>query len=358
LAISSLLRQPDGMILIGGQFTVFNTSARTGLARFKNATDTYGDFDGDGKTDFAVIQRLSSNGPWTWWINNSSSDTFTTLSFGLSPRDVPQPGDFDGDGRDDIAMYRDSPLTGEVSSYYIIQSSTNTVRIIPFGQPGDIPMTEDYDNDGKDDLSVWRAPATNSTGQATWFYLGSSNNPNNNLTYVPFGMRYGTQTDQVDKPYPGDFDGDGRADFRVSRRVDTSVTSLSTPAIFYTLTASGNYSYDYWGWAGDRTLPGDYDGDGKTDLAVARGFNTSGTPITWYIRYASGAPDSVSQWGIGVADNFAQGDYDGDGITDQAVYRRAGEYNFYVRRSSDQSMQVYHLGDSNNNIPVVNYNNR
>jgi uncharacterized delta-60 repeat protein len=138
LTISSLLRQPDGMILIGGQFTVFNTTARPGLARFKNATDTYGDFDGDGKTDFSVIRRLSPSGPWTWWINNSSSDTFTTLSFGLSPRDLPQPGDFDGDGRDDIAMYRDTPLAGEVSSYYIIQSSTNTVRIIPFGQVGDI----------------------------------------------------------------------------------------------------------------------------------------------------------------------------------------------------------------------------
>ncbi len=124
------------------------------------------------------------------------------------------------------------------------------------------------------------------------------------------------------------------------------------------MTAAGNYSYDYFGWAGDRILPGDYDGDGKTDIAVARGFNVNPGLTTWYIRYASGAPDEAIRWGAGQIDLFAQGDYDGDGITDLAVYRRAGEYNFYVRRSSDMTMQVYHLGDSNNSIPIVNYNNR
>ena len=354
LTIGSMVRQPDGMILIGGQFTVFNMSARSGLARFKNATDTYADFDGDGKTDFSVMQRQSQFGQWTWWVNYSSTNSLQAFDFGLSPSDIAQPADYDGDGTDDVAVWR---AAGTNSGYYISQSGTNTVRFIAFGQNGDIPMTEDYDGDGRDDLSVWRAPSS-SVGQATWYYLGSLNNPNNNLTFVPWGMRYGTESSQVDKPYPGDFDGDGKADFRVSRRVDTSVATGNTAAVFYTMSATGAFTQDYWGWASDKTLPGDYDGDGKTDLAVARGFNQGGAQIVWWIRYTGGQADAAINWGTGGFDQFAQGDYDGDGTTDLATYRRAGENNFYVRRSSDQSMMVYHLGASTNDFAVANYNNR
>ena len=354
LTISSLLRQPDGMVLIGGQFTIFNTSARSGLARFKIATDTYADFDGDGKTDFSVMQRQSQFGQWTWWVNNSSTDTLTAFDFGLSPSDIAQPADYDGDGKDDVAVWR---ADGINSGYYISQSGTNTVRFIAFGQDGDIPMTEDYDGDGRDDLSVWRAPSS-SVGQATWYFLGSLNNPNNNLTFVPWGMRYGTESSQVDKPYPGDFDGDGKADFRVSRRADTSVATANTAAVFYTLSATGAFTQDYWGWASDKMLPGDYDGDGKTDLMVARGFNQGGEQIVWWIRYTGGQADAAINWGTGGADQFAQGDYDGDGTTDLAIYRRAGENNFYVRRSTDQSLMLYHLGASTNDFAVANYNNR
>src|SRR4030095_6130865 len=118
-----------------------------------------------------------------------------------------------------------------------------------------------------------------------WYYRGSLNNPNGNITYVPFGMRYGDQSDQVDDLYPGDVDGDGKADFRVQRRADISVATSNTPAIFYTLsTSTGQVTYDYFGWASDRTIPGDYDGDGKTDIAIARGFNITPNTTTWYIR--------------------------------------------------------------------------
>lgn len=93
--------------------------------------------------------------------------------------------------------------------------------------------------------------------------------------------------------------------------------------------------------------PVDYDGDGKTDMAIARGFNITPNTTTWYIRYTSGIPDATIQWGAGGLDQFAQGDYDGDGITDMTVYRRGMENNYYVRRSSDLSMMVFHWGDGN-----------
>jgi hypothetical protein len=178
-------------------------------------------------------------------------------------------------------------------------------------------------------------------------------------------MRYGDQFDQADELYPGDFDGDGKADFRIQRRADTTIGTLSTPAVWYTrLSSTGNVTYDYFGWAGDRTIPGDYDGDGKTDMAIARGFNMAPSTTTWFIRYTSGIPDATFRWGLGSLDQFAQGDYDGDGITDPTVYRRASENNFYVLRSSDQAMGVFHWGQDDPvcgpacDVAVATFNNR
>ncbi len=361
LHVRALVRQPDGKILVGGQFYSFNVSARTGIARMTNATDTYGDFDGDGKTDFSIMRRPGTSGNWTWWINESATGNVRSFEFGLSPNDVPQPGDFDGDGKDDVAVWRN-----DEAAFYITQSSSNSVRIIHFGQPGDVPVIEDYDGDGKDDLSVWRAPAAaDGAGQATGFFIASLNNPNNNITYVPFGMRYGTAADQVDRPYPGDFDGDGKADFRVQRRADTSVVTADTQSIFITmLAANGAVSYERYGLMSDRTMPGDYDGDGKTDLAVGRGYNDPAGNTTWYVRHTSGIADYGVVFGRGLG--FAQGDYDGDGKTDIGYFMPGSaiaEPGFWFISSETGVANFFQWGapsgnDGAGDSPVVGYNNR
>ena len=361
----------NGRYIIAGTFSTFNTSARTSLVSISNTTKAPVDYDGDGKSDWAITRHNGAQTLFNYWINYNDaagSDEYFTFPFGLFGVDAIQPGDFDGDGMTDVAVWR-GQVNGEhpVNGYWITFSSTNSVKFIPFGLTGDRPVLEDYDGDGKDDMAVYRAPASQ-PGQGTWYYRGSFNNPNGNLTVVPWGMRYGDQADQTDDVYPGDFDGDGKADFRVQRRADITVPTSSTQAIWYTLTATGNVSIDYFGWSSDRGIPGDYDGDGKTDMAISRGFNITcnGCVTIWYIRYTSGIPDAAFQWGAGGLDIFAQGDYDGDGITDPTVYRRAGENNFYVLRSTDQGMGVFHWGHDTTadcgfiscDVPVANYNNR
>jgi hypothetical protein len=133
-----------------------------------------------------------------------------------------------------------------------------------------------------------------------------------------------------DRVVAGDFDGDGKADFCVFRNNGGAGQFIMIPGTGSG--ASGTPVYTNWGLGTDTVAMGDYDGDGKADYAVTR--NVSGNRV-WMVRGSLGS-NIIANWGL-AGDSNAQGDYDGDGKTDFAVWRGgpgATDSGFWVNRTT------------------------
>ncbi len=168
----------------------------------------------------------------------------------------------------------------------------------------------DFDGDGKTDPNVVRNTGGGNNGQLTWFTRTSLNG---GFVATPFGIA-------GDYFVPGDFDGDGKSDIAVWRS--------GAQAYYYILRSQTNtfLGLDF-GTTGDNpSVVGDYTGDGITDPAIYRAGVTAGAQSFWAYKASSGPSAGqvvVVQWGSN-GDFPAPGDYDGDGKYDFAVQRNAG----------------------------------
>jgi hypothetical protein len=295
------------------------------------------DFDGDGKTDYLVWRmpdHVAPNSPLDWYISLSSGGSMAQ-QFGFYPftatGDRPMPEDYDGDGKCDLAVYR---YTGNPLVLYYLSSEANTVQARVLDGFFNLEMTQDYDGDGKADP----AETVSDNGNLIWKIMESRTG---NLRTVHFGRS------AWDTRIRGDYDGDGKADIAVYRHTGTPANT------FFVLRSSDNsvQSMTFGSAQTDFIISADFDGDRKTDFAVWRGRASAVADGAWYwIESSTGVFRSL-YYGIGNRDYPIPGDYDGDGKTDQAVTRYEndpeapfGKLIFYVNQSTG-GMTAMHWGN-------------
>ena len=189
------------------------------------------------------------------WHLRAPSAAVTSFYFG-DPGDFPMMGDWNGDGVDTPGLYRQSD-----GFVYLRNSNTQGIADIRFffGNPGDIPLAGDFDGDGFDTVSIYR-PSDGRVYIINQLGAGDSGLGAADSTYY-FG-------DPGDKPFVGDFDGDG---------VDTIGLHRETTALMYFrnshLAGPAEWSF-LFGDPGDRVLSFDWDHDQIDSAAIFRPTNS------------------------------------------------------------------------------------
>jgi hypothetical protein len=133
-----------------------------------------------------------------------------------------------------------------------------------------------------------------------------------------------------------DFDGDGKSDIAVFR--------LSN-AIWYLNQSTAGFRGAQFGAGDDRIVPADYDGDNRTDIAVFRPSNG-----TWYLIRSSDNTFFGVNFGA-TGDVPVPNDYDGDGRADFAVFRPSNGTWYQLRSIANQ--QFAQAFGQNGDVPLV-----
>lgn len=248
-------------VLLGNGDGTFQTATAYPVRQSPSALIT-ADFNGDGKLDLAVndggsdaVSILLGNGDGTF---QAEADYATaTMPQGLAA------GDYNGDGKLDLAVNDlncpNNPTCGPGLVSILLGNGDGTFQAhveYPTGPLPDTVATADFNGDGILDLVA--TTGTYGTNNTVSVLLG-----NGDGTFQPYvSYTAGTGTSFVAL---GDFNGDGKIDMAVANEVSNTVSILLgngrggfQPHIDFAAGTTAN-----------GIATGDFNGDGRLDLVVA-----------------------------------------------------------------------------------------
>jgi hypothetical protein len=279
-----------------------------------------GDFNGDGKLDLVDNRHLHlNNGNLTFGtidiqsiVGNSNLNAFA---------------DFNSDGRLDIFVGAPSQ-----TAFTILYSTGTTFTRT------DVTVSGDSTWNGNAIIGNWgrsSAPDLAFQSQTLNKYAIFINDGTGNFTRSDYLGRLDTGTDL--RYVRADFDNDGKLDL-----ITGSSDIVNSDQMFSDVT-----SFTWLKQVCDR--PGqsrivDYDRSNTTDWSFWNPVTGDWSSRTRPLLQGPGAVNETINWGLGsLGDIPAPGDFDGDGITDRAVYRDSDGF-WYIRRSSDAVWFVLRFG--------------
>jgi uncharacterized delta-60 repeat protein len=387
-SVLALALQPDGKLLIGGDFNDYDGALRSSIARISTsqpalynwsliptggtdpnryfvawapgiAAPVFSAVEFDYSTDFNTWSPLGSafRGPVQWsaevtvpkgrnfWIRararipgglgGGSSGVFEQIKQFYEPIVVPVSNDLDGNSKSDL-LFRNTS-TGQISAWLMNGSTaTSTAGLV---SPGawTITHTADFNNDGKSDL-LFR----NDDGSVTlWLMNGLSvmssagligPDPNWRVTHV------------------GDFNGDGKADIlwrntngAVTLWLMDGTTILSSAGL---IGADPNWSVSH---------VADFNGDGKADLLWR---NTNGS-VTQWLMFGTSVANATALLGPDPSWSVTHtADLNGDGKADLLWRNTNGTVIAWLMNGTavastagllgaDPNWRITHVGDFN-----------
>ncbi|MBI2995626.1 MAG: VCBS repeat-containing protein [Candidatus Melainabacteria bacterium] len=227
------------------------------------------DYDGDGKTDIAFFNE--NNGTWNI-LQSSNLQVDSSKQFGILIEELPLPAYLDEDLKTDLSCFNANHGT------WYSGTTTKGTYSNNFGlSPLDIPAFADVDGDKQADYIIYK-PDT----KLLEVYLSTKSFDKSDHLKLIIGNNNA-------RLIPGDYDGDKKVDLAVwtpesgeweiayAKDLLTAKSKPQESAPFIGCGATRQLNEDSQpcltkivklGNAGDIPIPGDYNGDGKTEIAI------------------------------------------------------------------------------------------
>jgi hypothetical protein len=255
-------------------------------ARTKTAS---GDFNGDGKTDLAMLYDYGSASTGLF-VFEASGTGFTTRQAWTSGagnwewyRTKMASGDFNGDGKTDLAMLYD--YDNASTGLFVFEAAGTGFNVRKAWNSGagnwEWARTKmasgDFNADGNADLAMLYDYSGASTGLFVFEAAGTTFNPRKAWNSGAGNWEWAST-----KMASGDFNADGNADLAMLYDYGSASTGIfvfEAAGTGFNVRKAWNSGAGNWEYARTKITSGDFNADGKTDLAMLYDYSNASTGL-------------------------------------------------------------------------------